>query len=117
VDENRECLTVLSNGRGPRHCTVNPGMKRRMTLCGGLYMPDINAIKFVKQLRPDAAAGSHYDEERLGYHRVCAMDWADQQAENIIDDFVAYDGPDDLLRLQESIALAIRQASTPAPPG
>jgi hypothetical protein len=36
-------------------------------------------------------------------------DWADREAEKIIDAFVAYDGPDDLLRLQQAITLALCQ--------
>jgi hypothetical protein len=36
-------------------------------------------------------------------------DWAEREAEKIIDAFVAYDGPDDLLRLQQAIASALCQ--------
>lgn len=37
-------------------------------------------------------------------------DWAEQQAEAIVDTFVADQGPEDLLRLQQAIANALRQA-------
>jgi hypothetical protein len=37
-------------------------------------------------------------------------DWADNEAERIVDDFVANESSEDLLRLQEAIAAAIRDA-------
>jgi len=37
------------------------------------------------------------------------MDWADREAADIVDDFVANTNSDDLLRLQQSIASVIRQ--------
>jgi hypothetical protein len=37
-------------------------------------------------------------------------DWAEKQADAIVDDFVADEGPDDLLRLQQAIANALRLA-------
>jgi len=37
-------------------------------------------------------------------------DWAEQQAETIVDAFVADQGPEDLLRLQQAIANALRRA-------
>jgi len=37
-------------------------------------------------------------------------DWADNEAERIVDDFVANDSSEDLLQLQEAIAAAIRDA-------
>jgi hypothetical protein len=37
-------------------------------------------------------------------------DWADNKAERIVDDFVANDSSEDLLQLQEAIAVAIRDA-------
>ena len=42
-------------------------------------------------------------------------DWADQVAEKLIDEFVAYEGPDDLLRFQRSIAEALRAARSSDP--
>ena len=36
--------------------------------------------------------------------------WAEREAETIIDAFVAYEGPDDLLRLQHAIAAALHRA-------
>ena len=42
-------------------------------------------------------------------------DWADREAEHIVDKFVAYEGPDDLLRLQQSIAAALRAARSSDP--
>jgi len=37
-------------------------------------------------------------------------DWANNEAERIVDDFVANDSSEDLLHLQEAIAAAIRDA-------
>jgi len=37
-------------------------------------------------------------------------DWAEEEAEAIVDQFVADEGPDDLLRLQTAIAAALRKA-------
>jgi len=37
-------------------------------------------------------------------------DWADQEAEKILDEFVANAGPDDLLKLHEAIVRALCQA-------
>lgn len=37
-------------------------------------------------------------------------DWAEKEAEAIVDDFVADEGQDDLLRLQTAIAVALRKA-------
>jgi hypothetical protein len=37
-------------------------------------------------------------------------DWAEEEAEAIVDKFVADQGPDDLLRLQNAIAAALRKA-------
>jgi hypothetical protein len=37
------------------------------------------------------------------------MDWADREAAEIVDEFVANQGSEDLLKLQHSIAAAIRQ--------
>jgi hypothetical protein len=37
-------------------------------------------------------------------------DWAEEEAEAIVDRFVADEGPDDLLRLQTAIAAALRNA-------
>jgi hypothetical protein len=37
-------------------------------------------------------------------------DWAEKEAEAIVDKFVADEGPDDLLRLQMAIAAALRKA-------
>jgi len=37
-------------------------------------------------------------------------DWASQEAEAMIDAFIADHGPDDLLRLQTAIARALRNA-------
>jgi len=37
-------------------------------------------------------------------------DWVDNEAERIVDDFVANDSAEDLLQLQEAIAAAIRDA-------
>ena len=34
-------------------------------------------------------------------------DWADREAENILDAFLAYKGPDDLLVLQRAIAAVL----------
>ena len=36
--------------------------------------------------------------------------WADKEAEKMLDDFVAYEGADDLLRLQQAIARALCRA-------
>lgn len=36
--------------------------------------------------------------------------WAEREAEKIIDAFVAYDGPDDFLQLQQAIAAALCRA-------
>jgi hypothetical protein len=38
------------------------------------------------------------------------MDWADRQAETIVDDFLSYRGPNDLLWLQRAIAAALCRA-------
>jgi hypothetical protein len=38
------------------------------------------------------------------------MDWADRQAETIVDAFLAYRGTHDLLRLQRAIAAALCRA-------
>ena len=37
-------------------------------------------------------------------------DWAEGEAEAIVDQFVADERPDDLLRLQTAIAVALRKA-------
>ena len=37
-------------------------------------------------------------------------DWADQEAEKILDEFVANEGSDDLLKLHEAIVRALYQA-------
>ena len=37
-------------------------------------------------------------------------DWAEEEAEAIVDDFAADEGPDDLLRLQTAIAVALLKA-------
>lgn len=39
-----------------------------------------------------------------------ANDWAEKQAENILDAFIEDDGADDLLHLQQAIASALRSA-------
>ena len=36
--------------------------------------------------------------------------WAEKEAEKILDDFAAYEGADDLLRLQQAIAQALCRA-------
>ena len=36
--------------------------------------------------------------------------WAEKEADRILDDFVAYEGPDDLLKLQQAIARALSRA-------
>jgi len=42
--------------------------------------------------------------------RIMAADWAEQEAETIVDAFVADTSASDLLRLQERIAAALRRA-------
>lgn len=46
----------------------------------------------------------------LSLGSVAMTDWADKKAEGIVDAFVADTGPEDLLRLQQAIAKALRQA-------
>ena len=36
--------------------------------------------------------------------------WAEKEAEKILDDFAAYEGADDLLKLQQAIARALCRA-------
>lgn len=48
--------------------------------------------------------------EPLSRNITMLKDWAEEEAEAIVDQFVADEGPDDLLRLQTAIAAALRKA-------